>query len=208
MGLHIEKTDEALCGLVAAGNREAEECLATRYSRLVRACARPYFLAGGDSEDLLQEGMIGLLSAIRSYDPEEETLFRTYAEVCIRNRLRSAIRSAARDKHNPLNHALSFDPPLLDENSNHTYTYRAHFSQIEDPEHTLIIKEEQEARMKAIQNQLSSFEKIVLDLYLNGFSYTEIADQVGRSLKSVDNAIQRIRRKVAAVLVSGDISIG
>ena len=81
------------------------------------------------------------------------------------------------------------------------------FSQIEDPEHTLIIKEEQEARMKAIQNQLSSFEKIVLDLYLNGFSYTEIADQVGRSLKSVDNAIQRIRRKVAAVLVSRNITL-
>ena len=86
MGPFSKQSDEILCSLAASGNREAEECLATRYSRLVRVCARPYFLAGGDSEDLIQEGMIGLLSAVRSFRPEKEAVFRTYAEVCIRNR--------------------------------------------------------------------------------------------------------------------------
>ena len=91
-----QHSDEFLCALAASGDREAEECLAARYSRLVRICARPYFLAGGDSEDLLQEGMIGLLSAIRGFHPEKEAVFRTYAEVCIRNRVLSAVKNAAR----------------------------------------------------------------------------------------------------------------
>ena len=105
-------SDEALCALAAAGERVAEEQLVTRYTRLVRACARPYFMAGGDSEDLIQEGMIGLLSAIRGFESGKEAGFRTYAEVCIRNRLRSAIKAAARDKHTPLNRLTGILNPM------------------------------------------------------------------------------------------------
>ena len=107
-------TDEILCLQAASGDRIAEETLVMRYNRLVRICARPYFLAGGDSEDLIQEGMVGLLNAIREYVPQKGTAFRTYAEICIRNRILSAIRAASRDKHTPLNHYVSFETPLFD----------------------------------------------------------------------------------------------
>ena len=109
-------TDETLCRLAASGDRVAEERLVMRYNRLVRMCARPYFLAGGDSEDLIQEGMVGLLAAIREYDSSKAAVFRTYAEVCIKNRLFSVIKAAARDKHTPLNNSVSFETPLFSGN--------------------------------------------------------------------------------------------
>ena len=102
-------TDEALCLQAASGDRIAEETLVMRYNRLVRICARPYFLAGGDSEDLIQEGMLGLLTAIRQFDPEMNASFKTYAEICIKSRMYSAVKSAARLKHLPLNDCLSLD---------------------------------------------------------------------------------------------------
>ena len=193
-------TDEQLCDLAAQCNSDAESQLALRYSWLVRACARPLFLAGGDSEDLIQEGMVGLLSAIRTYDPVREARFRTYAEVCIRRRLLSAVRDASRDKHSPLNHYISFETPLFD-----TAGYLS--VQKENPEDVLIGKEEWKERLTALKDQLSGFEAKILRLYLNGLSYAEIAQQVGRSQKSVDNAVQRIRRKVARHFTSGEISI-
>lgn len=200
-----EQSDEMLCRLAGAGDPAAEECLAARYSRLVCVCARPYFLAGGDSEDLIQEGMIGLLSAIRGYSPDRKTGFRTYAEVCIQNRLRSAVRAAARDKHTPLNQSVSLTTPGFDGNAE-SYPYGAFPERFEDPEDMLISREDQENRMKALQGILSGFEQSVLELYLNGLSYGEIAEQVNKPLKSVDNAVQRIRRKVAPFLTSGDFS--
>lgn len=179
-------TDEELCAQVAVGNRFAEETLALRYMRFARACARPYFLAGGDSEDLLQEAMLGLLKAIREYSSERETAFRTFAEVCIKNRIRSAVTAATRDKHAPLNHSVSMeDQPLLD---------REHLS---DPEELFISKEEEAERLEALKHRLSPLEQRILSLYLQGFSYREIGEQVGRADKSVDNAVQRIRRKAA-----------
>lgn len=200
-----ERSDETLCSLAVAGDPAAEECLVARYNRLVRVCARPYFLAGGDSEDLIQEGMIGLLSAIRGYSPDRNTGFRTYAEVCIQNRLRSAVRAAARDKHTPLNQSVSLETPSLDGNFG-SYPYGALTERFEDPEDMLISREDRENRMKALRGMLSGFEQTVLDLYLRGLSYGEIAAQVNKPLKSVDNAVQRIRRKVAPFLTSGDFS--
>lgn len=188
-----ECSDETLCALVAEGDREAEEALAARYRRLVRVCARPYFLAGGDSEDLLQEGMIGLLSAIRGYSPDRAASFPTYAEVCIRNRIRSAIRWAAGDKHTPLNSSVPISPLYDGEGA-------------DDPEDVLITREEQAGRMEALRGRLSRLEQEILDLYLNGLSYGEIARRTGKPLKSVDNAVQRIRRKAAPILTPGDIS--
>lgn len=199
-------SDETLCALAASGNRNAEEELVLRYNRVVRACARPFFLAGGDSEDLLQEGMLGLLNAIREYNPDKVASFHTYAEVCIRNRLISAIKSAARDKHTPLNNYVSFETPFFDGLTIHD-TCGTDYRRLENPEDTMIGREEVRERMNVLKGQLSGFEAKILTHYLNGLSYSEIAAEVKRSPKSVDNAVQRIRRKLAQHLVSGDISV-
>mgnify|MGYP001518838053 FL=1 len=200
-----ERADEALCTLAASGDRIAEEALVMRYHRLVRICARPYFLAGGDSEDLIQEGMVGLLAAIREYDSGKAASFRTFAEVCIKNRLISVIKAAARDKHIPLNNYVSFETPLFSGNGDH-YAYGAADQLQEDPEAILLGREAFQERMRALEGQLSGFEASILRLYLNGLSYSEIAAEVDKSPKSVDNAVQRIRRKLAQHHSFGDFS--
>ena len=200
-----DRADEALCTLAASGDRIAEEALVMRYHRLVRICARPYFLAGGDSEDLIQEGMVGLLAAIREYDSGKAASFRTFAEVCIKNRLISVIKAAARDKHIPLNNYVSFETPLFSGNGDH-YAYGAADQLQEDPEAILLGREAFQERMRALEGQLSGFEASILRLYLNGLSYSEIAAEVNKSPKSVDNAVQRIRRKLAQHHSFGDFS--
>ena len=200
-----ERADEALCTLAASGDRIAEEALVMRYHRLVRICARPYFLAGGDSEDLIQEGMVGLLAAIREYDSGKAASFRTFAEVCIKNRLISVIKAAARDKHIPPNNYVSFETPLFSGNGDH-YAYGAADQLQEDPEAILLGREAFQERMRALEGQLSGFEASILRLYLNGLSYSEIAAEVNKSPKSVDNAVQRIRRKLAQHHSFGDFS--
>lgn len=200
-----ECPDEMLCALAAGGDRVAEETLVMRYNRLVRICARPYFLAGGDSEDLIQEGMVGLLAAVREYKASRGAAFRTYAEVCIKNRLVSAIKAAARDKHTPLNNSVPFDPPLFSGNGSH-YAYGTHNPALDDPEEILLGREAFQERLRVLEGQLSGFEARILRLYLNGLSYSEIAAEVNRSPKSVDNAVQRIRRKLAQLHSFGDFS--
>ena len=200
-----ERSDEQLCAQAACGSRDAAEQLILRYNRIVRACARPYFLAGGDSEDLIQEGMLGLWKAIREYAPQRDASFRTYAETCIRNRLRSAIRAAAGNKHTPLNNYISFETPLFHGFAIHD-PCGTDYRRLENPEDTLIGREEVRERMNVLKGQLSGFEAKVLGLYLHGLSCSEIAAEVKRSPKSVDNAVQRIRRKVARHLSSGDVS--
>ena len=199
MGAEASHTpsDEELCTLAALGDPGAESELVCRYGRLVRACARPLFLAGGDGEDLIQEGMLGLLTAIRSFDSGRDASFRTYAEICIRSRLLTAIRAAQGGKHAPLNHSVSFEPPLFDGTNAHL------FSSAESPEDVIIGREELKERLDALKGQLSELEAQILPPYLSGLSCGEIARRVGRSKKSVDNAIQRIRRKVARQFSSG-----
>ena len=188
-------TDEALCNQVAAGDRVAEETLVMRYNRMVRMYARPYFLAGGDSEDLIQEGMLGLLTAIREYSPEREVSFAVFVSICIRNRLLSAVKAAARKKHTPLNNSVSFEAPLFDRDSDFL-SCGASLAQGSNPEEVLIDREDQQERIALLKDCLSSFETKVLQLYLNGLSYSEIAAEVNKSSKSVDNAVQRIRHKL------------
>ena len=189
-------SDEELSSLSNSGSRNAEEELVLRYMRLVRACSRPYFLAGADSEDLIQEGMLGLIAAIREYNPERKASFRTYAELCIKRRLYSAIRAAARDKHSPLNNYISFEAPLFDGNSDHA-AYIAPLQDQRDPEELIIGREEFKELSDALNGQLSKFEAEILGLYLKGLSYQEIAVEVNKTPKSVDNAVQRIKRKLA-----------
>ena len=204
--LYTELSDEALCQKAVSGDRLAEETLVLRYNRLVRACARPYFLMGGDSEDLIQEGMVGLISAIREYTPSRETAFLTFAETCVRNRMISAIRAASRDKHTPLNQSVSFETPLFDGMSDYL-PFGAAGPQT-DPEALYISREELQERMVLLRSQLSGFEAKILGLYLSGLSYAEIAAEIKRTPKSVDNAVQRVRRKLAQRPKPGDISKG
>lgn len=181
-----EYSDEELCRLTASGSRDAEEILVKRYLRMVRVCARPYFLAGGDSEDLIQEATFGLLKAIREFAPGHDAKFKTFAEVCIRNRIRSAVATASRSKHAPLNDSVPFESPMLGIGAS--------------PEELYISREEETERLMKLDQKLSPLERKILQLFLYGLSYREISEQVGRPTKSVDNAIQRIRRKVAGDL--------
>ncbi len=182
-----EKTDVTLLTAARGGDRAAEEELIVRYTRLVRVCARPLFLAGGDSEDLVQEGLLGLLDAIREFDSSRDAGFATFARVCIQNRLRSAVRSAAREKHMALNAAVSLEEREASEGG----------QEPGNPEDVIIAREAWREEMTRLGRELSSFEREVLGQYLDGFSYQEIAQATGKPLKAVDNAVQRIRRKLA-----------
>lgn len=180
----------------------AEAYLVGRYNILVKRCARPLFLVGGDSEDLIQEGMMGLLSAIRNYDSGRETSFRTYAEICIKSRLLSAIKSATRDKHAPLNDYVSLEFLLSGKKQANTLSFSREI------EEQVLAKESAEQLSSDFINYLSKFEAEVLGLYLKGLSYNEIALEVSRPEKAVDNAVQRIRKKLTKYLNPGEISNG
>lgn len=193
---HHSVTDEQLCALAAAGDQSAEEALVLRYARLVRMCARPFFLAGGDSEDLIQEGMLGLLAAIREFRSDRGARFATYAQICVRRRIISAVRTAAGGKHAPLNDYVSLEPSLLLADMGSPFP--------SNPEDVVIHQEALRALESSIAAQLTQLEARILARFLEGSSYAEIAEAVGRSPKSVDNAVQRIRRKVARQLSHGD----
>mgnify|MGYP004614908865 FL=1 len=192
-------SDEQLCAACQSGNKNAEEILASRYHRLVRSIARPYFLAGGDNEDLLQEGMLGLVKAMREYDPQQTASFYTFADVCIRRRLYSVLKAAASGKHQPLNQAIPLNPSFFD--------VSLAFAQ-DDPEVLLINREKAAGLLEYACKQLSAFEAEILGYYLDGLTCREIAETVGKPSKSVENAVQRIRRKSGRQLQSGAISKG
>ena len=196
--------DTDLLTLASGGDREAEETLAARYLRLVRVCARPLFLAGGDSEDLIQEGTFGLLSAIRQFNPDSGASFKTFAEHCIRMRLLSAVKSASRLKHFPLNDGISLEQ-LSEEPGAHISAFPEFFRR--SPEELVLARESKEELYSTFLQCLSKFEIKVLDLYLDGLSYREIADKLGKNAKSIDNAVQRIRQKLARNPNLGEISL-
>lgn len=204
---YAELEDSALQKLAADGDSYAEEELVSRYMRLVRICARPLFLAGGESEDLIQEGMFGLLSAVRQYNNEHNASFKTFAEWCIRNRLRSAVKSAYSLKHDPLNNRVPLESILSDESQTQAVACAELFQK--SPEEQVLARENKkytEQLYLSLVSMLSKYEKAVLTYYLEGLSYKEIAKLTGKGDKAVDNAIQRIRRKTAQMLKSGDIS--
>jgi len=167
----------------------------SRYTRLVRACARPYFLIGGDAEDLIQEGMLGLLSAIRGFDEARGVKFETFAELCVRRRIISAVRAAA-SRHDKRSD-VPLDAQLLTEND-------FHGAYLRDPEELVIARERVRELTDKIHDSLSKYEATVLGLYLDGLTYTEMAALLGKPYKSVENAISRIRKKLARFYSSGD----
>ncbi len=199
--------DEELQHLASGGDGEAAEVLAARYQQMVRACARPFFLTGGDSEDLIQEGMLGFWYAILRFDPSRSVSFKTFAEVCIRNRILSAIKSASSMKHTPLNDRI----PL--EASAKPYSAETRETRLVSPEDTMPSPEEQVLARESVTEffttfaqNLSPLEQRILHLFLEGLSYRSIADALSKDIKSVDNAVQRIRRKLTRHLSSGEFS--
>ena len=193
-------SDDELWLSASRGSISAEEEMLERYSRLVRVCARPFFLAGGDSEDLIQEGMLGLLSAVRHYDVSRKTKFKTYAEFCIRNRILSAVRNASRSKHIPLNDYVPLESSQFEEGNSAAAYY------LQDPEELLIAREGYSEINEQLRNCLTPLEQSVLQLYLQGRSYKEIAASLNKTEKSVDNAVQRIRKKLSQKLNSSEYS--
>ena len=199
-----ELSDKDLQQLAVSGSTAAENELAARYRRLVSICSRPFFLAGGDSEDLTQEGMLGLLTAIREFDPKQCVPFKSYAEFCIKRRIVSAVRAASRLKHAPLNEGVSFEEILSEETQSSPAFFGESFRRI--PEEQVLARESKKDFLLFFSRYLSKLEVKILDLYLDGLSYIEIAQATGRSYKSVDNAVQRIRHKLAQHLNLGDFS--
>lgn len=196
MSISQELSDEMLQALSASGNSEAEDLLIRRYTRIVKALARPFFLVGADSEDLIQEGMLGLLSALRSYDPKAGASFKTYSQLCIRRKLISAVRSASCKNTVSLDDCLSLESPLFNE-TQPEMAYGLRIDSPPRPEELVIDKENTQKLFQNVFNVLSKFEQQVLRCYLSGMSYREIAEMTNKTEKAVDNAVQRIRQKVS-----------
>ncbi len=192
-------SDEDLVDRARAGDEASLEGLLNRYRHYARAKARTYFLAGADREDIVQEGMIGLFKAVRDFDIEKNTAFRAFAELCITRQIITAIKTATRQKHIPLNSYVSLNKsssPTSEESENRALEEALVGDAIEDPAE-LVVSSEEIANIKLSMGRLlSELETEVLQLYIDGKSYQEIADILGRHVKSIDNALQRIKRKL------------
>ncbi len=195
-----EMEDEDLVCLAREGDEEALEFLINKYKNFVRAKARTYFLVGADREDIIQEGMIGIYKAIRDYRSDRLASFRAFAELCITRQIITAIKTATRQKHIPLNSYVSLNKPVFDDESERTLMDIMVPGVTTDPEELLISQEEVADIEGKMDELLSPLEKEVVDLYLEGKSYIEIAEQLGRHVKSVDNALQRVKRKLEGCL--------
>ena len=178
----------------------AEEYLLDKYKNFVRSKARSYFLIGADHEDIVQEGMIGLYKAIRDYRDDRQSSFRAFAELCITRQIITAIKTATRQKHIPLNSYISLNKPLYDEESDRTLLDILMEGNIGNPEEMIINQENLGNIRRRMNEVLSSLEQQVLTAYLDGKSYQEIAEMLGRHVKSIDNALQRVKRKLEKYL--------
>lgn len=194
--------DEELVLLAQKGDEGAQEYLLDKYKSLVRAKSRAYFLIGADSEDIIQEGMIGLYKAVRDYNGERNASFRSFAELCVNRQMITAIKAATRQKHQPLNSYISLNKPIYEEESEQTYMdfLQSSSSALLNPEALLIGQENKSFLEDQMVKSLSSFETRVLVLYLQGRSYFEIANVLEKSEKSIDNALQRVKKKLEKFL--------
>ncbi len=199
--------DEQIVEIARNGDTSALEYLITKYKNFVRAKARSYFLIGADREDIIQEGMIGLYKAIRDFRSEKLSSFRAFAELCVTRQIITAIKTATRQKHIPLNSYVSLNKPIYDEDSDRTLMDVISGTRISDPEELIINREEFgdiEERMGEI---LSELEWQVLMAYLDGKSYQEIAESLDRHVKSIDNALQRVKRKLERYLETREVTM-
>lgn len=183
-----------------SGDLDAEETLMRKYKETVKIKAKMYYMAGADEDDVVQEGMIGLLKAIRQYDADKETSFGTFAGICITRQIISAIRSADRDKHKALNTSVSLSDPLKDESGEMTVEDTLRTDMTEDPETLLVMKDIAGYILHNGDNILSDLEMEVLSEVLKGRSHEEIAEKLGKNSKSIDNALQRTKKKIVSYL--------
>ena len=197
-------SDEDIVALCRNGDNVAEEYLLNKYKNFVRSKARSYFLIGADHEDIVQEGMIGLYKAIRDFRPDKLSSFRAFAELCITRQIITAIKTATRQKHIPLNSYVSLNKPLYDEESDRTLLDVIIEGRATNPEELIIGQEDLNSIHHKIDEVLSGLEQEVLRAYLDGKSYQEIADNLGRHVKSIDNALQRVKRKLEKYLEEND----
>lgn len=196
-----EMEDEAIVDLVRDGNNDAMDYLINKYKNYVRAKARTYFLIGADREDIIQEGMIGLYKAIRDYDEEKISSFRAFAELCITRQIITAIKAATRQKHIPLNSYISLHKPIFNDGSEKTTLMDVIIGgKVANPEELLIGQENLEFIEQQMGEILSDLECKVLSLYLQGKAYYEIAEEMNRDIKSIDNALQRVKKKLEKFL--------
>jgi len=194
------KSDEDIVSEAKDGNSIALEFLINKYKNFVKAKARSYFLIGADREDIIQEGMIGLYKAIRDFRGDKLSSFRAFAELCITRQIITAIKTATRQKHIPLNSYVSLNKPIYDEDSDRTLLDVLSGTKITDPEELMINREEYNDIEYKMGEILSDLEWKVLTLYLEGKSYQEIAEDLERHVKSIDNALQRVKRKLERYL--------
>ena len=192
--------DEQIVQLAQDANGAALEYLLNKYKNFVRTKARSYFLIGADHEDIVQEGMIGLYKAIRDYRAEKLSSFRAFAELCVTRQIITAIKTATRQKHIPLNSYISLNKPIYEEDSDRTLLDVITEEGMSNPEEMIIDREDLSMIEGKIGQMLSDLEKDVLVRYMEGKSYVEIADEMHRHVKSIDNALQRIKRKLLKYL--------
>ncbi|MGG3842725.1 RNA polymerase sporulation sigma factor SigH [Anoxybacillus kestanbolensis] len=188
--------DEIIVELVHQGDSEALDYLIHKYKNFVRAKARSYFLVGADREDIVQEGMIGLYKAIRDFKEDKQSSFKAFAELCITRQMITAIKMATRQKHIPLNCYVSLDKPIYEDDSARTLMDVLSGAKMTNPEELIINREEFDHMEEKMTELLSDLERKVLLLYLEGRSYQEISEELNRHVKSIDNALQRVKRKL------------
>ena len=193
-------TDEEIVARSQDGDDTATEYLLARYKNFVRSKARSYFLIGADHEDIVQEGMIGLYKAVRDYKPDKLSSFHAFAELCVTRQIITAIKTATRQKHIPLNSYVSLNKPLYDDESDRTLMDVIVEGRATNPEDLLIGQEDFSSISERLSTVLSGLEREVLNAYLDGKSYQEIAVDLGRHAKSIDNALQRVKRKLEKYL--------
>lgn len=190
-------TDEELITLFRDGDQEAMEMLLNKYKEMVLRKAKSMYILGGDSDDLIQEGMLGLFKAVRDYDCGRDASFRTFAQLCVTRQLYTAVKASSRKKHLPLNTAISLSRPMREDGEEEEeFLDCLEADASSNPEVYLIGQEEMERLEEKIEKELSAFEKQVLELHLTGMGYVEIAHVLNRDEKSTDNALQRIRTKL------------
>ena len=196
--------DDNMVFRAKAGDEKSLNHILRKYRNFVRSKAKPFFIVGADKEDILQEGMIGLFKAIRDYDEEKTVSFRAFAELCVTRQIITAVKTATRQKHIPLNSYISLNKPMSEEDPDKTLMDMMKNSHISDPEQLIISKEEMKLIEEKTKEMLSEFETRVLSLYLKGYSYNEISEKLCKHSKSVDNALQRIKRKFEKYLEQRD----
>ncbi|KGK88995.1 RNA polymerase sporulation sigma factor SigH [Clostridium sp. HMP27] len=195
-----EMLDEEIVSQAKTGDSRAQEYLINKYENFVKSKAKSYFLIGADKEDIYQEGMIGLYKAIRDFKPDKLSSFKAFAELCVTRQIITAIKTATRQKHIPLNTYISLNKPIYDEESDRTLMDILSEARVADPEELIISREEINHIQTEIGEVLSDLEMEVLMSYIDGKSYQEIACDLDRHAKSIDNALQRVKRKLEKCL--------